>query len=194
MARPTTGHRDRRRRGRDGRVVRERKVTRPATAARARAPRSPTRVDVALALEHRQRGLLWYDTYERRVPRALHLPEPRRGAAAARRGVHVSQRPRPSTTTSCFLVERARPTAGRRATSRRACRPALSSRARGAPSSRWATGRAAWARGSTRFGDEDVAQVRDFMLSMTTNFERHRLPGGHDVAHREASDAATDGP
>lgn len=46
----------------DGRVVSQREVTRQ-TFAEAPAPLVATEADVRLALEHRQRGLLWYDTY-----------------------------------------------------------------------------------------------------------------------------------
>ena len=45
-----------------GKVVGRRQVTR-ATVSRASAPLTSTRADVALDLDHRQRGLLWYDTY-----------------------------------------------------------------------------------------------------------------------------------
>lgn len=48
--------------GSDGEVVQKR-VTKPVVV-RERVPLSSSRIDVTLALEHRRKGLLWYDLYD----------------------------------------------------------------------------------------------------------------------------------
>lgn len=156
-----------------GKATGERKVTRPGLVEAA-APLVASRVDVGLSLDQRQRGLLWYDTY-----------------GVAFRGRYTfrnpDEEPRRVTVTFAFpdassiyddfvfLVDGRAPATG----------VSLAHGARAEAVVAGGTevvlevgyrsrGLGTW---TYAFGDE-VTQVRDFELRMTTDFERIDFPAG----------------
>ncbi len=156
-----------------GKAIGERQVTRPGIVE-APAPLVASRVDVGLTLDHRQRGLLWYDTYgvAFRGRYTFRNPdeEPRR----------VTVRFAFPDATSIyddfvFLLDGRAPQ-GEAGVAKGASGDVL------VPGGGEVTLEAGYrSRGmgtwTYAFGDE-VTQVRDFDLRMTTDFERIDFPAG----------------
>jgi hypothetical protein len=158
-----------------GKVIGQRKVTKP-TVARVPAPLTSTRAEVALDLDHRQRGLLWYDTYGV----AFHAVYVFRNRDEVERAFEVTF-PFPNETALYdYLVftlnGQQLPAAtdvskGLRA--RTSLPPGAEARLEVGYRSR---GVGTW---TYAFGDDGhVAQVRDFSLAMATDFDAIDFPAG----------------
>jgi hypothetical protein len=155
-----------------GKVVGQRQVTRPGVE-RVMAPLTSTRADVALDLDHRQRGLLWYDTYavgfkatytfrnpdqvERPVEIALSLPNDT--AIYDDLVFAVNGEPASADISKGLRARAVIPPAGE-------ARLDVAYRSRGVGTWTYA------------FGGDHVTQVRDFSLSMTTDFDAIDFPAG----------------
>jgi hypothetical protein len=155
-----------------GKVVGHRQVTR-ATVERAPAPLTSTRADVALDLDHRQRGLLWYDTYAVRfaatytfrnpdpVDRDAEITLALPNATAIYDDLVFTVNGQPaSSDLSNGLRARTRLGPGGEA------RLEVGYRSRGVGTWTYA------------FGGEHIMQVRDFALAMTTDFDAVDFPAG----------------
>lgn len=158
----------------EGRATAERTVTRPASVF-APAPLMASRVEVGLSLDHRRRGLLWYDTYGV----VFHGRYTFRNPDAEPRWLHVSFDFPNSTAIYddfVFLLDGKAPATGevlQKGASASALVPAngqvsveVGYRSRGLGTWLYA------------FGDRDVTQVRDFELRMTTDFTAIDFPPG----------------
>ena len=157
-----------------GRVVGQRQVTRD-TVARVAAPLTSTRAEVALDLDHRQRGLLWYDTY-----------------AVAFKASYVFTNPdeveRPFEVTLAFPNDTAIyddlvfSLDGRQLATGADLSNGLRARTLLAPGGQArlevgyrSRGVGTW---TYAFGEDHVSQVRDFSLVMTTDFDAIDFPVG----------------
>lgn len=171
----------------EGKATAERTVTRPSSVF-APAPLVASRVEVGLSLDHRQRGLLWYDTYGV-VFRGRYTF---RNPDAEPRPLQVSfDFPNPTAIYDdfVFLLDGKSPPTGvnlQKGASASAIVPAngevaveVGYRSRGLGTWLYA------------FGDQDVAQVRDFELLMTTDFARIDFPPG--TMSPSSSERAGDG-
>ena len=176
--------------------TRTRRVPR-TVVERTSAPLMSTRADVALALDHRRKGLLWYDTYEVRFrgeyrfrnphdepcPLVVHFSFPSANAIYDDFVFTLNGAAVPGT---ADMADGARGTVevgpGQEAVL------AVSYRSRGLGEWLYA------------FGKGDVAHVRDFVLTMTTDFadidfppgsvspsEKHDRPGGWALTWRFAN-------
>ena len=143
-------------------------------------PAASSRVRVDLGLDHRRKGLLWYDTYAVDFAGGLPLRQPGPRGARSRRPVRL---PVDGGDLRRLPLQPRRTTGAAHHGPRRG----LTRDRRLAPGEEaiagWPTGRAAWASGPTPSAGRG-RQVRDFALTMTTDFDGIDFPAGHDLAHR----------
>lgn len=158
----------------EGKVTGERQVTRPGTTSVA-APLQASRVEVGLSLDQRQRGLLWYDTYGVVF----------RGRYTFR---NPDAEPRPLRVTFTFpnataiyddfvfLVDGKALAAGVNLSKGASAETSVAGDAEVAVEVSYRSrGLGTWV---YAFADEEVTQIRDFDLRMTTDFARIDFPPG----------------
>ena len=158
----------------DGKVTGERQVTRQGTT-RVAAPLQSSRVEVELALDHQQRGLLWYDTYGVVF----------RGRYTFR---NPDAEPRPLRVTFTFpnataiyddfvfLVDGKTLATGVDLSKGASAETSVAADGEVAVEVSYRSrGLGTWV---YAFADEDVTQIRDFDLRMTTDFARIDVPPG----------------
>ena len=180
LERPGTRTEQIQERDEQGRVL-NREVTK-ATVERVTIPLDSSRVDVALRLDQRQKGLLWYDTYGVQFHGSWRVHNP---DAVNRRLIINFAFPSPDAIYDGFVFkvgsEPPRPVTdlSRGVDSAVDVPPGAEVPIEISYTSR---GLGDW---TYAFAAQGVAPVRDFRLQLKTDFETIDFPAGHDVAERQ---------